>query len=107
MDMDNTVNPPFSEDAGRLREDPEVIEKLRLKDHDWKKWGPYVTERQWGTVREDYSAKPIDGARRVSRAFATGDSDCAFPLVSGIRRIRSSKKGCSGSPAMRVIMGKT
>gem|GEM_PF-6703249 len=21
----------------------------------WKKWGPYVTERQWGTVREDYS----------------------------------------------------
>ena len=22
----------------------------------WKKWGPYVTERQWGTVREDYSA---------------------------------------------------
>ncbi len=22
----------------------------------WKKWGPYLTERQWGTVREDYSA---------------------------------------------------
>ncbi len=22
----------------------------------WKKWGPYVSERQWGTVREDYSA---------------------------------------------------
>lgn len=21
----------------------------------WKKWGPYLTERQWGTVREDYS----------------------------------------------------
>ena len=22
----------------------------------WKKWGPYVSDRQWGTVREDYSA---------------------------------------------------
>ncbi|MCR9017239.1 MGH1-like glycoside hydrolase domain-containing protein [Aquiflexum gelatinilyticum] len=35
-------------------------EKLRLEeDRDgkkhWKKWGPYLTERQWGTVREDYS----------------------------------------------------
>jgi hypothetical protein len=35
-------------------------EKHRLKatrtgDKPWKKWGPYVSERQWGTVREDYS----------------------------------------------------
>ncbi|MBI5582703.1 MAG: glucosidase [Deltaproteobacteria bacterium] len=35
-------------------------EELRLKearDHKlpWKKWGPYLSERQWGTVREDYS----------------------------------------------------
>src|SRR5210317_1497219 len=22
---------------------------------NWKKWGPYLSERQWGTVREDYS----------------------------------------------------
>ena len=22
----------------------------------WKRWGPYLSERQWGTVREDYSA---------------------------------------------------
>ncbi len=32
------------------------MEKERLKDPDWKKWGPYLSERQWGTVREDYSA---------------------------------------------------
>jgi hypothetical protein len=32
------------------------IEKDRLKDIAWKKWGPYLSERQWGTVREDYSA---------------------------------------------------
>src|SRR4051794_18493178 len=30
-------------------------ERLRLKNSIWKKWGPYVTDRQWGTVREDYS----------------------------------------------------
>ncbi|HEY4198364.1 MAG TPA: glucosidase, partial [Mucilaginibacter sp.] len=31
-------------------------EQARLKDNTWKKWGPYVSDRQWGTVREDYSA---------------------------------------------------
>ncbi len=36
-------------------------EKKRLEEHskrekDWKLWGPYMSERQWGTVREDYSA---------------------------------------------------
>src|SRR5450432_3599118 len=31
-------------------------EQQRLLNADWKKWGPYVTDRQWGTVREDYSA---------------------------------------------------
>ena len=30
-------------------------EKERLKNKDGKKWGPYVSNRQWGTVREDYS----------------------------------------------------
>lgn len=35
-------------------------EKLRLSESDskqknWKNWGPYLTDRQWGTVREDYS----------------------------------------------------
>jgi hypothetical protein len=38
----------------------EEAEKLRLSESDkhqrnWKKWGPYLAERQWGTVREDYS----------------------------------------------------
>ena len=37
-----------------------TAEKLRLledryKKKNWRKWGPYLTERQWGTVREDYS----------------------------------------------------
>jgi hypothetical protein len=32
------------------------LEETRRKINDWKKWGPYLAERQWGTVREDYSA---------------------------------------------------
>jgi hypothetical protein len=31
------------------------IEKERLQNTDWKLWGPYLSDRQWGTVREDYS----------------------------------------------------
>ena len=54
-------------------------ERQRLADEaahaaPWKRWGPYVSERQWGTVREDYSAGgaaweafPHDHAR--SRAY--------------------------------------
>src|SRR2546429_1693743 len=45
---------------------------------DWYRWGPYVSERQWGTVREDYSANgeawdylPHDHAR--SRAYRWGE----------------------------------
>ncbi len=38
----------------------ENIEKKRLassnSNKNWKKWGPYLSDRQWGTVREDYSA---------------------------------------------------
>ena len=38
----------------------EVTEQRRLNEArergvPWKKWGPYLSERQWGTVREDYS----------------------------------------------------
>ena len=54
-------------------------EKLRLRENrerkeNWLRWGPYLSERQWGTVREDYSehghswtAFPHDHAR--SRAY--------------------------------------
>src|SRR5262245_64403915 len=48
----------------------------------WKKWGPYLSERQWGTVREDYSPHgnaweyfPHDHAR--SRAYRWGEDGIA------------------------------
>src|SRR4030095_12590038 len=31
------------------------LEEARQNEKLWKTWGPYLTERQWGTVREDYS----------------------------------------------------
>src|SRR5262245_13891474 len=31
------------------------LEQARTGEAAWKKWGPYLAERQWGTVREDYS----------------------------------------------------
>jgi hypothetical protein len=58
-------------------------ETLRLAEDDqrtqnWKRWGPYLAARQWGTVREDYSADgsawsyfPHDHAR--SRAYRWGE----------------------------------
>ncbi|ANM30043.1 glucosidase [Acidobacteria bacterium Mor1] len=48
------------------------------RERNWKRWGPYLSERQWATVREDYSAEgnpwdyfPHDHAR--SRAYRWGE----------------------------------
>ena len=48
----------------------------------WRRWGPYLSERQWGTVREDYSSNgdawrsfPHDHAR--SRAYRWGEDGLA------------------------------
>jgi hypothetical protein len=60
--------------------DPEGgrLEEANARQRDWRKWGPYVSERQWGTVREDYSAQgdawnylPHEHAR--SRAYRWGE----------------------------------
>lgn len=57
-------------------------EQRRLKNNSWKKWGPYLSERQWGTVREDYSEHgnawdyfPHDHAR--SRVYRWGEDGIA------------------------------
>src|SRR5437764_5286513 len=31
------------------------LEESRQRKRHWKRWGPYLSERQWGTIREDYS----------------------------------------------------
>jgi hypothetical protein len=54
------------------------LDEANARRQRWRKWGPYVSERQWGTVREDYSADgdawnyfPHDHAR--SRAYRWGE----------------------------------
>ena len=32
------------------------IGEARERTAHWRRWGPYLADRQWGTVREDYSA---------------------------------------------------
>jgi hypothetical protein len=58
-------------------EENRLIEN-RKRSHNWQRWGPYLSERQWGTVREDYSEDqnawayfPHDHAR--SRAYRWGE----------------------------------
>src|ERR1043165_2259110 len=52
----------------------ERLRQARAHTQHWRRWGPYLSERQWGTVREDYSSGgtaweyfPHDHAR--SRAY--------------------------------------
>jgi len=58
------------------------LQEAREGKASWRQWGPYLSERQWGTVREDYSADgkpwdyfPHDHAR--SRAYRWGEDGIA------------------------------
>ena len=58
------------------------LEDAREWNSPWRMWGPYLSERQWGTVREDYSQDgdawqyfPHDHAR--SRAYHWGEDGLA------------------------------
>ena len=94
----------------------DVTEQKRLNDAreagiPWKKWGPYLSERQWGTVREDYSDNgdawnyfPHDQAR--SRAYRWGEDGLGgisddrqrlcFALALWNGKIRFSRSACLG-----------
>jgi hypothetical protein len=67
------------------------------REANWKRWGPYLAERQWGTVREDYSANGecwdyFSHEQACSRAYRWGEDGllgicvtarrgCALPLA--------------------------
>ena len=93
----------MSAERDRLNEDP-------AGQSPWRHWGPYVSERAWGTVREDYCADgdawdsfPHDHAR--SRAYRWSEDGLAGicddrqrlprPRRSGTARTRSSRSGSS------------
>jgi hypothetical protein len=86
------------------------LEEARTGAVAWKKWGPYLSERQWGTVREDYSVTgdawnffTHDHAR--SRAYRWGEDGIAgisadqqhlcFSLALWNVRTRFSRSGSS------------
>jgi hypothetical protein len=90
-------------------------EQQRLSDDaarkaNWKRWGPYLAERQWGTVREDYSQTahagiisrtitpapaPIAGARMACSASPTANAASASRWRCGMERSQSSKSASS------------
>ncbi len=68
--------------AKPLNQEQQRLLEAREKNMPWLKWGPYLSERQWGTVREDYSADgnawdyfSHDQAR--SRAYRWGEDGIA------------------------------
>ena len=74
---DGTMKPTTTDNSEQNR-----LEEARERRVPWKKWGPYLSERQWGTVREDYSENgnawdyfPHDQAR--SRAYHWGEDGLA------------------------------
>ena len=98
------------------------LQEARAGQVPWRRWGPYLSERSWGTVREDYSAAgaaweylPHDHAR--SRAYRWGedglggisdDASCsASRSRSGTAATRSSRSAFSAWPATRAIMART
>jgi len=68
--------------TGRMNEERKRLEQVRQGQCGWRRWGPYLSERQWGTVREDYSRNgdawdylPHEHAR--SRAYRWGEDGIA------------------------------
>jgi len=67
---------------GRVDAERHRLEETKVGSRSWRKWGPYLSERQWGTVREDYSDNGAawdyfshDQAR--SRAYRWGEDGIA------------------------------
>jgi hypothetical protein len=86
-----------------VNEEKRRLEEDGLGRRPWKKWGPYLSERLWGTVREDYSPHgtaceyfPHDHAR--SRAYRWGEdavagvSDDEQRLCLALARVPSAER---------------
>ncbi len=76
--VSTTTEKPRAVEGRTLTAEERRLEESRERKVHWKRWGPYLSERQWGTVREDYSPGgtawdffPHDHAR--SRAYRWGE----------------------------------
>src|SRR3954468_16156499 len=94
-----------SMDAERQR-----LEAQRTGTENWRLWGPYLSERAWGTVREDYSAggtawEDFNHDQARSRAYRWSEDGIAglsddkhilcLPWRCGTEPTPSSKSGYS------------
>ena len=72
--------------------DPESVrlEEDRVRRKNWKRWGPYLSERQWGTVREDSTLWDVAGdlSRRLTRIFLR-DENGRRPVYGGAETFQS------------------
>ena len=69
---------PLASEGIRVTEEHKRLQEAKMRTSNWQRWGAYLPERQWGTVREDYSENqeawfflPHDHAR--SRAYRWGE----------------------------------
>ena len=65
-----------------LNEERQRLERQRTGEQDWRLWGPYLAERAWGTVREDYSPwgnawEHLDHDQSRSRAYRWNEDGLA------------------------------
>ena len=80
------------------------LEEDALRNANWKRWGPYLAERQWATVREDYSS---DGgcwthfSHDDARAELTGGVKMDF-WVSPIANVDSASRWLCGTSKIRI-----
>ena len=98
---------------GKMNAERRRLAECTARPPAWKKWGPYLSERQWGTVREDYSPHgtaweyfPHDHAR--SRAYRWGedggiggfsdDQQTPVPVACAVERTRSDLEGAPLRP---------
>ena len=72
----------MTDETKKLTAEEQRLEEESARHKHWKRWGPYLSERQWGTVREDYSPNGTaweyfshDQAR--SRAYRWGEDGIA------------------------------
>ena len=86
-----------------------------MADPAWRRWGPYLSERQWGTVREDYSpngdglgllparsrAQPRLSLGRGRHRRLLRRPACAVPRARAVERPRSDPQGAAVRPDQR------
>src|SRR5260370_41865162 len=73
----------------RMTAEGRRLDESRRRVKHWNRWGPYLAERAWGTVREDYSPRPMpseyfphDHTSRINDARTSDGTNTAADLPS-------------------------